>query len=283
MNPRSAAHFAVPDAPAPDLAERRRILSLTVGYLGKTIPKLPNFYATRSTVRYENGTVLDQGALIGMPPTDDPHWRLAGKSNVMVLYRNGKEELNPGKAKKSGSAEKGLITRGTFGPILSMVVVDTGRSTGVRFSHWERGANANLAVFHYKVAAADSHYSVDSYGDSPKASVARHTGYHGEMAIDPATGAIMRLALQADLDVGLPILRGDVMVEYAPVEIGGKSYICPVRSVSISTSEAGEYAPGARSRAAYVNPVKTLMNDVVFSDYHLFRSESRIVSGFIPQ
>src|SRR5215469_7757577 len=40
------------DAP-PDAGAQRSMISLAVDYLNKTIPKLPNFYATRTTVRYE--------------------------------------------------------------------------------------------------------------------------------------------------------------------------------------------------------------------------------------
>jgi hypothetical protein len=67
------------------------------------------------------------------------------------------------------------------------------------------------------------------------------------------------------------------MVEYGPVEIGGKTYICPVRSVSIAEGRTaivqqkrikGSSTPGAET---------ILLNDVAFGDYHVFRSESRIV------
>jgi hypothetical protein len=57
------------------------------------------------------------------------------------------------------------------------------------------------------------------------------TGYQGEVAIDPATGTIPRLTVQADLAFDSTIFRGDIMVEYGPVEIDGKTYTCPIRRV----------------------------------------------------
>ncbi len=70
--------------------------------------------------------------------------------------------------------------------------------------------------------------------------------------------------------------RADIMVEYGPVEIGGKPYTCPVRSVSISAGDGDELANatdlGARSDREVLR-----LNDVIFSDYHVFRSEMRIV------
>jgi hypothetical protein len=38
---------------SPDLTQQRRMIASTVEYLGKTLPKLPDFYATRATVRYD--------------------------------------------------------------------------------------------------------------------------------------------------------------------------------------------------------------------------------------
>jgi hypothetical protein len=61
------------------------------------------------------------------------------------------------------------------------------------------------------------------------------------------------------------------MVEYGPVEIGGKTYTCPIRSVSISLN----YDAFART------PETNLLNDVTFADYHLFRPESRILPGYV--
>jgi hypothetical protein len=70
------------------------------------------------------------------------------------------------------------------------------------------------------------------------------------------------------------------MVEYGPVEIGGKTYTCPVRSVSISkeglTGGIDPFGGFAQT------PQTILLNDVIFDDYHLFRSNSRILTGDVP-
>jgi VWFA-related protein len=118
--------------------------------------------------------------------------------------------------------------------------------------------------------------------------VARSTGYHGEMAINPTTGAIGRLAIGADLKHAAGILRADMLVEYGPVEIGGQTYVCPVKSVSISvaplqSSEGSDRSPvpvmlqGLQANQE-IAP-RTMLNDVVFDEYHVFRSEARMVSG----
>ena len=43
----------IPKLPAPDDAAQQHMLALTKNYLEEAVPKLPDFYATRTTVRYE--------------------------------------------------------------------------------------------------------------------------------------------------------------------------------------------------------------------------------------
>ena len=52
----------IPSTPSPDVAAQRQMLGLAVQYVAKTIPQLPNFFATRVTVRYnESPTELTPG------------------------------------------------------------------------------------------------------------------------------------------------------------------------------------------------------------------------------
>ena len=49
----SAPADILSNIPRPDLAEQQRIASLALDYLNETIPKLTDFFARRTTVRYE--------------------------------------------------------------------------------------------------------------------------------------------------------------------------------------------------------------------------------------
>jgi VWFA-related protein len=267
-----------PATPPPELAEQRRMIAATFNYLKETIPKLPNFSVTRTTVRFERTLQYPSGTgvvVVGKP------WRSAGGSATSLVYRGGREEVDPVTAtgKRSISEEKGLITRGTFGPILSTVILDAAHSQ-MNWSHWEVAAAGPDAVFRFVVPVDKSHYAVafrGLRGDDESDALQQPTAYHGEIAIDPATGTILRLTVVADREPSLPIVRGDIMVEYGPVEIGGKTYICPVRSVSVAVGRSaiveqkqikGSSTPGAET---------ILLNDVGFGNYHVFRSESRIL------
>jgi hypothetical protein len=66
------------------------------------------------------------------------------------------------------------------------------------------------------------------------------------------------------------------MAEYGAVEIGGRTYTCPIRSVSISLYDDRLVHLFAQA------PEDSLLNDVTFADYHQFRAESRMLTGNIP-
>jgi hypothetical protein len=201
-----------------------------------------------------------------------------GFSSATVLYREGKEIVDAGAAqgKKPVSQAEGLSTWGVFGPILGTVLVDAAKST-LAWSHWEQAAGGPLAVFRYAVPREKSNYEV-------RFTIGQYVfkelvGYHGEMAIDPASGAILRLALEADMKPDELIGRAAILVEYGPVEIGGKTYICPLKSVSISLAQVVRKAAGFYYSGTFPGTKQTLLNDAVFGPYHLFRAEARVLTG----
>jgi hypothetical protein len=273
-----AAADVVPQAP-PDLNQQQRILELTVEYLRETLPKLPDFFATQTTVRFEED--VRKVKRTRRTYEDEPFWGYVNTSKVVVWYRDGKEVVDPrewGKRPKHPEAE-GLFTKGTFGPILPMVIVDASHGE-TSWERWERGRSRTLAVFRYRVPQDQSHYSVELNGlSSTKDGAEPVTGYHGEVAIDPETGTIMRVTVQADMPIDSLISRGDVMVEYGPVRIGDKTYTCPIRSVSISVQEMEWLGGLDTAKRSNARPGIIRLNDVTFDGYHQFRAESRILIG----
>jgi hypothetical protein len=81
----------------------------------------------------------------------------------------------------------------------------------------------------------------------------------------------------------MPLLRSDTLVEYGPVSIGGKIYICPVKSISISRSRSIKILTGLPGEFRTFGPFATYMNDVSFGEYHMFRGETRILPSFTPE
>jgi hypothetical protein len=103
-----------------------------------------------------------------------------------------------------------------------------------------------------------------------------HPAYHGEIAIDPETGAIFRLSMVAGLPPPHETMQTAVVVEFAPVTIGDRSYICPVRGVAFSKVPVASPIGNPTGMSA---PMQTQLNDVAFTHYHVFGSEARIVTN----
>jgi hypothetical protein len=89
----------------------------------------------------------------------------------------------------------------------------------------------------------------------------QRVAYRGAVFIEPNSGSIFRISWQAvDVPPAFPMHSSETVVDYRPVEIGGGSWLCPVRSVTISGS--GKFVS---------------LNRVEFTNYHKFGSEARIV------
>ncbi len=228
----------IPSTAPPDAATQRLIMSRTVSYVNKTIPKLPNFFANRTMVQYHERPA--KPGQTWKTATGDQSLYLDQTFKAAMLFRNGKEvaqeETIKGKPLKPG--ERRLNTIGTFGALLATVLVGaTAAGSDLTWSRWEQGPNGPSAVFRYRVPHETPLFLV-GFGylasDDRLVDYQQKTPFRGEFAVDPASGAILRLTVQADLKLVLPLARSDVMAEYGPVLIGETSYICPLRSVSIS-------------------------------------------------
>jgi hypothetical protein len=241
----------IPATVAPDAGAQRQLMAMTVNYVIKTVHLLPNFFATRTTTSFQ--------------PAKNRPWFFIGRSSAQVVYRKGEEVVDRVK-QQAGAENRGLATSGEFGPILGTAMLDAAQSD-LSWSHWEQGSEGTEAVFSFSVPAAKSHYElqyccVERFGSLPVPFRA-FSGYHGEIAVDPANGTILRLVLRADLKKSDPFSKADIFVEYGPVEIGGKTYICPLKSGAYSVSDWRE--------------IGTWLNDVVFEQYHVYRASTRIL------
>ena len=277
----------IPKLPSPDDAAQQHMLALTKNYLEEAVPKLPDFYATRTTARYEETPQLSVlNNQVGYQPL-----HVAEMSKARVLYRRRDEVVEPQGSEPDESSHNYLITHGTFGPFLAEVrrMVETpGRMKWLR---WESGPEGARAVFWFDVPAAESTYFEggcclpDADGENW---VRIQAGYREEVAIDPGSGTILRLQKQFDLHDYVPINRDEVLIDYGPVKIGGKTYVCPVRSVGIGRARSVISLKleglGFLRDLSFLSwgPYSTKINDMRFSNYHIFRSESRILPGFNP-
>jgi hypothetical protein len=277
----------IPATPPPDAHTQRLILSRAAEDLATSIPRLPDFFARQTTNRFHDLKVSY------FSPASDPvilehqAFQLLDSFSDTVYYRNDQEveETNEKQPKIKPRPRNGLVNWGVFGPLLRIVVADIYKGK-MEWGHWEQRSTGPAAVFQYAIPKEKSNYVV-KYCCLGLPNEAWHDfqsipPFHGEIAIDPATGAVYRLVLITDLSPSDPIFRAEIMVEYEPVEIGGKMYICPRKSVTITTAIApilhrNNCANWDCSPTYVFRPKDTAINDTVYDSYHVFRSESRIL------
>jgi hypothetical protein len=296
----------LPVTPAPDDTIQKLMLEAARIYGSQVLPRLPNFLATRTTHRY-NDTPQATGrgggqVRVGM--------HLVDTSSQETSVNNERYLQSRESGSGSLSAQRGQISTGEFGSTLGMILADT-MNGKISWSHWEQSPSGQVAVFHYSVPRSASHYEVigtfQSFDTSlpsgaqslggPRmsgrgasveattmneaqrqnsvpagASIIRATpGYHGSLWVDPATGYILRITMEAELKPGDPVLRAAMLVQYGAVEIGGSSFICPVRSLALSMAVNDE-------RENSLNEPTELLNETLFTGYHHFAASTRIIT-----
>jgi hypothetical protein len=172
-----------------------------------------------------------------------------------------------------------------FGPILVTVITAATLPHGkMDWARWERSENGLLAVFRYQVPEETPSFIAEFCclaDDFEAVPFKKLAPFHGEVAVNPSTGAIMRLTIQADLAWRLPLEQSDVMVEYRPVPRGSQTFICPSKGVSISRQRRTDAIDEWGERLKVYGPYETLLSEMKFEKYHIFGSTSRILPGFV--
>ena len=290
----------IPPQPAPTIEQQREITAKAVDYITKTLRQLPNLIATRDTISFEDTpAVLEKGDITAPSGTFVPAQPLhpVSRSTRTVAYRDGEEidEIAANVEGASASGMPGLTTVGEFGPILAAVFSDLPQGN-LAWGHWEQAATKAVAVFRFKVPKGASHYQVEFCCIAGRL-FKQMPAYHGEVTIDPADGTILRITLISDLTKSDPIEKAALMVEYGAVELGEKTFICPVKSISITVAPvqvnrksflpksvtvptlSGNSRIEIQGNGGDDAPLQVMLNEVVFDKYHLFQSESRILTA----
>jgi hypothetical protein len=265
--------------PRPDAAATRQMLVKIVSYVNTTVRQLPNLMAIRETTGFEDRPQEDIQEATDVVSLSYLPLHAVGKSSLAVTYRDRKEVVDESATKSLKHEGKigGLTTSGEFGPMLSTVLADALKGK-ITWSRWEQDSSGRLAVFHYAVPDEKSNYYV-KFCCEPDASVFNErASYHGEITFDPANGSILRMTLEAEMPPKGLVSNAGIVIEYSSVEIGGQSYICPAKSVSVLLAHTA-MPQGMYSRSNYQGAAKTFLNDVAFGQYRRFGSETRILTG----
>ena len=270
----------IPAKEMPDAATRKQVLMQSIEFVKTTIHKVPVCTARRNTIHFDDNPVADEARVLHLSPngaggngmTPDTvgfaalskgtrQLHVIDKSTIVATYRDGAAEVHSA-GWKAGPRDLGLTTSGEFGPILTTVVGDAIRGE-IRWGHWEQGTAGPIAVLRYAVPAPVSHYAL-SVGASSKGAAPQAPPYHGEIAIDPATGNLVRITIVSELKPPHQVFDSSIEVEYAPVTIGSATYICPVKGIAISRVSFPNEDPKSIDPPA---PTQTFLNDVSFTEF----------------
>ena len=257
----------LPATPAPDSAEQTRILQAARRYVSQTLPRLPDFFATRVISLYDDRPQTLKTN--DWPSRSGLH--LIDTSSGEISVRNERENQPATQGSAVWQANVGLISGGEFGNTLGMILADTANGN-IRWSHWEESAKGRVAVFRYEVPASVSHYEVLNAVPSNPGIVHTKPGYHGSIGVSPADGTILRITMDADLTRGAPFRRAAILVEYGPVDIAGTTFTCPVRSIALSM-------PLDDPDTINGDAPREWLNETHFTHYHRFASTARILAG----
>lgn len=294
----------IPGVTYPDAATQGHLLDAARRYVLETIPRLPNLIATRTTYSFDDSPqALKENYLpvrAGFHPIAKFSQEIAFNDSKVTdapipAQDEPADKLAVSMAKKTVQPplQLGLHPGSEYGWATALVMTDAAKGQ-IAWNHWEKKAESLVAVFHYVVPQAASHYVVtycckqistpgtmrvdrrklgtpgttDTIEQQP---LTEKPGYHGSISIDPATGAILRLTIDADMKIGGPLARAAFVVEYGPVVLGDRASIFPVWSLTLSAESTN---PAEIQR----EPPARVLNETTFSHYHRLGTSMRMVS-----
>lgn len=283
----------LPSTAVPDKVTQQRILAAARNYVVQTLPRLPNFLATRVINRYDDSAhALKKGewpVRAGLHRVDT--------SSQEISVSDERENQPPTQGTAVWERQIGLVSGGEFGTTLGMVMADS-LNGSVLWSHWEQIDSKQAAVFQYAVPRPASHFELIStlqresaiegfatpsgtrgvagigarLNTDPSRTSILHVkpAYHGSIWVDPDTGTILRITIEAELKDSDPFRRAAILVRYGPVRIGNGTFICPVRSLALSIA--------AFNAQLDSEDATTWLNETLFVGYHRFASTTRILT-----
>lgn len=273
---------------APSAARQQEMIAKTGEYLKNSLSRLPDFYATRTTVEYEQPWPKESDPW--ETALSDQSLRAAVTVKATLRYRKNREEQDTEKRKGSSAGKlRDLNLIGVFGPMLNSVLTDaTGEGNSLTWSRWEKSAPGKVAVFRYDVRGKSPFYGVMDCCLKGRVMFRATPPYHGQIAIDPETGAVLRLTMESEpgwivepnLHPVQPVLSTSTMIEYASVQIGTGTYIVPQRSVLMVRSRPVLNMNFWGEPFEIYSSYESIVDDFSYSGYHKFGSMLRILPGF---
>lgn len=290
----------LPATPAPDAAAQKALLDKATDYVTKTYAQLPAITATKTSLRFQDNVEavtassgMHSSAVYGVDPSlvsAGQFVHFINSTETPVAFVNGAEKLPAEKDKTPWGQNAQTAVQGQ-GPVLTTVLEEAQAAGKIGWLRWETVNGKAASVYAFSVDKKKTHYAVDyccfpnteqtgrmsysppSQGNTnpvAKGNLQTNTNwhdykatvpYHGELFIDPDTGIVVRLVFQAEFKNTDVVHQEDRRIDYAPVTVGGKAMVLPVKTV-INT----EVVPTGDSGSGKYTTRRTLFT-VEYKDY----------------
>lgn len=246
-----------PVIPPPDAVRQQKIIDMMKQYALTYTKSLPNFICVEVIRRY-------------VDPNAGDHYRSLGNVLSKVSYNEGQEKYQVYSVNghygdtdlEHASAGGGSISSGEFGSLMREIFEPRSEAE-FAWDHWATLRGRRMAVFSYFIDSGHSSWSM-TYGGGPGDEQRIITAYKGLVYTDENTGEIDRIKFVAvDVPRSFPISQAVEILDYDQIQIGGHSFICPLRAQLNMT--AGR---------------EKTKNEIEFRDYRKFGTESDITYEF---
>jgi hypothetical protein len=150
----------------------------------------------------------------------------------------------------------GATSSGEFGGILR-TIFDPASQAALEWKSWKSVRKHRTAIYEYAISAASSPYTLRFGGRQS------FVGIHGVLEIDGETGEVLHLSYIAyDIPKDLGVQSSVTTVDYDFADVGGRTYLLPVRS-----------------EAEIHSATQWARNKMEFREYRKFSSDSVIDFG----
>jgi hypothetical protein len=220
---------------------------------GEFVGKLPNYTCKEYMARF-------------LSMSHPANWQAQDVVSTDLVYERGEEKYRNlainGKVQNKGMEQlEGAWSTGEFG---TMLIDLFSPATAADFRFQSDGASGGVAarVYNFFVERSNSHWHVQV------ASQSIQPAYKGSVWIDPKTGRVLRIEMQArQLPATFPLDAVESAVDYQNIRIGAGDYLLPVHAESLSCQRGTSNC----SR-----------NAIDFRNYHKYDAESSVTFSDKP-
>jgi hypothetical protein len=246
-----------------DTAAQKALLDKASSFVNSTYMKNPHLAAMKTTSRFQDGVenIRTNSGVTNNMANSGEAWQLPNMFMRYLGTHTDTIETDQGIEKAPVEKEKvpwginGQVSEGGPGLPLNVVLQEANDGGKIAWLRWETVGTRDLAVFSFSVPKKKSRYEVhyccfpvtedtgrlgyEGTGANMQTGTTwkdfkTSVGFHGELFIDPTTGAITRLVTQAELKPTDFVHQEDIRIDFGPVPVGGQIYLLPLDSFTIT-------------------------------------------------